>query len=147
MSYLTALHRAAHRGIAALTEAGRPFVRGPAPAWIRCALFWAPLLALVYSAGGCTSQFFPAHGPESWDIRAVNEATEGLAPLIRTEIWQCIRELRREGQAILLVDKHLDALTKLADRHVILEKGHVVWTGDSAALTAGPTIRQRWLQV
>jgi branched-chain amino acid transport system ATP-binding protein len=56
----------------------------------------------------------------------LDEATEGLAPLIRAEIWQCIRLLRSEGQAILLVDKHLDALTKLADRHVVIEKGHVV---------------------
>ncbi|MGZ8323678.1 MAG: ABC transporter ATP-binding protein, partial [Rhodoplanes sp.] len=71
----------------------------------------------------------------------LDEATEGLAPLIRAEIWQCIRLLRSEGQAILLVDKHLDALTKLADRHVVIEKGHVVWTGDSAALAADPTIR------
>ncbi len=77
----------------------------------------------------------------------LDEATEGLAPLIRAEIWQCIRLLRSEGQAILLVDKHLDALTKLADRHVVIEKGHVVWTGDSAALAADPTIRRRWLQV
>ncbi|MGZ8369377.1 MAG: ABC transporter ATP-binding protein, partial [Rhodoplanes sp.] len=77
----------------------------------------------------------------------LDEATEGLAPLIRAEIWQCIRLLRSDGQAILLVDKHLDALTKLADRHVVIEKGHVVWTGDSAALAADPTIRRRWLQV
>ena len=77
----------------------------------------------------------------------LDEATEGLAPLIRAEIWQCIRLLRNEGQAILLVDKHLDALTKLADRHVIIEKGHVVWTGASATLAADSTIRRRWLQV
>jgi branched-chain amino acid transport system ATP-binding protein len=77
----------------------------------------------------------------------LDEATEGLAPKIRAEIWQCIRLLRSEGQAILLVDKHLDALTKLADRHVVIEKGHVVWTGDSATLAGDPTIRQRWLQV
>ncbi len=77
----------------------------------------------------------------------LDEATEGLAPLIRAEIWGCIRLLRSEGQAILLVDKHLDALTKLADRHVVIEKGHVVWTGDSVALAANPSIRRRWLQV
>jgi branched-chain amino acid transport system ATP-binding protein len=77
----------------------------------------------------------------------LDEATEGLAPLVRAEIWDCLGRLKREGQAILLVDKHLRALTKLADRHVILEKGHVVWTGDSAALTADPTLAQRYLQV
>jgi branched-chain amino acid transport system ATP-binding protein len=77
----------------------------------------------------------------------LDEATEGLAPLVRSEIWQCLRQLKDEGQAILLVDKHLDALTKLADRHVVIEKGHVVWSGTSAALASDATIRQRWLQV
>ena len=66
----------------------------------------------------------------------LDEATEGLAPLIRTEIWACLARLKREGQAILLVDKHLDALAKIADRHVVIEKGHTVWTGTSAALAA-----------
>jgi branched-chain amino acid transport system ATP-binding protein len=77
----------------------------------------------------------------------LDEATEGLAPLVRAEIWDCLRRLKRDGQAILLVDKHLDAMTKLAERHVVVEKGHVVWTGNSAALAADPTIRQRYLQV
>jgi branched-chain amino acid transport system ATP-binding protein len=77
----------------------------------------------------------------------LDEATEGLAPLIRAEIWACLGRLKQEGQAILVVDKHLDALTKLADRHVVIEKGHVVWTGTSAALKADQTIRQRYLQV
>ncbi|MEZ5786274.1 MAG: ABC transporter ATP-binding protein [Xanthobacteraceae bacterium] len=77
----------------------------------------------------------------------LDEATEGLAPLVRVEIWDCLRRLKDEGQAILLVDKHLDALTRLADRHVVIEKGHAVWSGTSAALAADPTIRQRWLQV
>lgn len=77
----------------------------------------------------------------------LDEATEGLAPLVRSEIWECLRRLKNEGQAILLVDKHLDALAKLADRHVIIEKGHVVWSGTSPQLAADPTIRQRWLQV
>jgi branched-chain amino acid transport system ATP-binding protein len=77
----------------------------------------------------------------------LDEATEGLAPLIRAEIWACLGRLKREGQAILLVDKHLDALSKLADRHVVLEKGHVVWTGTSPALAADPSIRTKYLQV
>jgi len=77
----------------------------------------------------------------------LDEATEGLAPLIRAEIWACLVRLKAEGQAILLVDKHLDALTRIADRHVVIEKGHAVWTGTSAALTADPTVRQRFLQV
>jgi branched-chain amino acid transport system ATP-binding protein len=77
----------------------------------------------------------------------LDEATEGLAPLIRTEIWSCLARLKTEGQAILLVDKHLEALTRIADRHVVIEKGHSVWTGTSAALTADPTVRQRYLQI
>jgi branched-chain amino acid transport system ATP-binding protein len=77
----------------------------------------------------------------------LDEATEGLAPLIRAEIWACIDRLKHEGQAILIVDKHLEALLKLADRHVVIEKGHVVWTGTSPALSADPSIRQRYLQV
>jgi branched-chain amino acid transport system ATP-binding protein len=77
----------------------------------------------------------------------LDEATEGLAPLVRKEIWGCLARLKGEGQAILLVDKHLDALTKLADRHVVIEKGHVVWSGTSRELAADPSVRQRYLQV
>ena len=77
----------------------------------------------------------------------LDEATEGLAPLLRLEIWQCLARLKAEGQAILVVDKHLGALLKLADRHAIIEKGQVVWTGTSAALAAEPAIAQRYLQV
>ena len=80
-------------------------------------------------------------------LLVLDEATEGLAPLIRAEIWDCLALFKREGHAILLVDKHLDALLKLANRHVIVEKGHVVWTGTSEALTADPAIRQQYLQV
>ena len=77
----------------------------------------------------------------------LDEATEGLAPLIRNEIWASLKRLKAEGQAILLVDKHIDALLKLADRQVVIEKGHVVWSGSSAALASDPTVRQRYLQV
>jgi branched-chain amino acid transport system ATP-binding protein len=77
----------------------------------------------------------------------LDEATEGLAPLIRNEIWASLKTLKAEGQAILLVDKHVDALLKLADRHVVIEKGQVVWSGTSAALVNDPTVRQRYLQV
>ncbi len=77
----------------------------------------------------------------------LDEATEGLAPLLRAEIWGCLGRLKQDGQSILLVDKHLDALTRLADRHVVIEKGHVVWSGTSAALKADASVRQRYLQV
>jgi branched-chain amino acid transport system ATP-binding protein len=77
----------------------------------------------------------------------LDEATEGLAPLVRKEIWGCLATLKGEGQSILLVDKHLDALTRLADRHVVIEKGQVVWSGTSRDLAADPSVRQRYLQV
>jgi branched-chain amino acid transport system ATP-binding protein len=77
----------------------------------------------------------------------LDEATEGLAPLIRNEIWASLKRLKAEGQAIILVDKHIDALLKFADRHVVIEKGHVVWSGTSAALVNEPSARQRYLQV
>jgi branched-chain amino acid transport system ATP-binding protein len=80
-------------------------------------------------------------------LLVLDEATEGLAPLIRAEIWQRLAELEREGLSILIIDKTVDALLRLADRHLILEKGRIVWTGTSAALTADPETRDRYLSV
>jgi branched-chain amino acid transport system ATP-binding protein len=80
-------------------------------------------------------------------VLILDEATEGLAPKIRTEIWQCLTKLKQEGQAILVVDKHIKALLPIADRHVVIEKGHVVWTGTSAQLAADPSVRERYLRV
>ena len=77
----------------------------------------------------------------------LDEATEGLAPLIRAEVWDCLARLKAEGQAILLVDKHLKAMTRIADRHVVIEKGCTVWSGTSQDLAADSTVVQRYLQV
>jgi branched-chain amino acid transport system ATP-binding protein len=77
----------------------------------------------------------------------LDEATEGLAPLIRAEIWACLAKLKAEGMAILLIDKTLDALLRLADRHVIIEKGITVWSGSSAELAASPEARERYLHL
>lgn len=77
----------------------------------------------------------------------LDEATEGLAPLIRHEIWRCLEQLKSSGQAILVIDKNVDALTRIADRHYILEKGRIVWTGRSPDLAAQPDLRQRHLGV
>jgi branched-chain amino acid transport system ATP-binding protein len=77
----------------------------------------------------------------------LDEATEGLAPLIRAEIWQCIRALREHGQSILIVDKNLAILKRLADRHVIIEKGVTVWRGTSAELDVDPGVVRRYLGV
>jgi branched-chain amino acid transport system ATP-binding protein len=76
-----------------------------------------------------------------------DEATEGLAPRVRTEIWACLARLKAERLSILVIDKNVEALIALADRHVILEKGHVVWEGTSAALAADPVAKERYLLV
>jgi branched-chain amino acid transport system ATP-binding protein len=80
-------------------------------------------------------------------LLVLDEATEGLAPMVREEIWQCLARLRREGQTILVVDKYVERLVKLADRHVILERGRVVWEGSSAALNADRALWARYLGV
>ena len=77
----------------------------------------------------------------------LDEATEGLAPLVRTEIWPCLAELRKSGLTILCIDKHLNALLPLADRHFILEKGRVVWSGTSPELQAARESLQAYLGV
>jgi branched-chain amino acid transport system ATP-binding protein len=77
----------------------------------------------------------------------LDEATEGLAPLVRLEIWAVLGRLKAEGQAILLIDKNLAAVLRLADRHVIIERGRTVWTGDSAALAQAPHLREQYLHV
>ena len=77
----------------------------------------------------------------------LDEATEGLAPQIRAEIWQCLTDLKEQGQSILVIDKNVAALTRFADRHFIIEKGRVVWTGRSDELKAQPDIQHRYLGV
>jgi len=77
----------------------------------------------------------------------LDEATEGLAPLIRAEIWERLAELKQDGQAILLIDKNLEAMLKLADRHVMLASGQVAWTGTSDELTTDSTAIERHLHL
>jgi branched-chain amino acid transport system ATP-binding protein len=77
----------------------------------------------------------------------LDEATEGLAPRIRALIHSSIERLKRAGVAILVIDKDIRALLRIADRHYILEKGRVVWTGDSAQLCGNPEIQRRYLGV
>ena len=77
----------------------------------------------------------------------LDEATEGLAPLVRAEIWRVLGQLKRDGMAILLVDKNVADVAKLADRHYVLEKGQVVWTGNSAALIQDQALQTRYLGV
>jgi branched-chain amino acid transport system ATP-binding protein len=77
----------------------------------------------------------------------LDEATEGLAPLIRQDIWRCLARLKQTGLSILVIDKNVGALTRVADRHFLIERGRVVWTGDSAALAAAPDVQHRYLGV
>ena len=80
-------------------------------------------------------------------LLVLDEATEGLAPLMRAEIWQCLSRLKAQGQSILVIDKNVETLTRIADRHYLIERGRVVWSGTSAALAAAPDIQHRYLGV
>ncbi len=78
----------------------------------------------------------------------LDEATEGLAPIIRDEIWHALEHnLKKAGQAILVIDKHPEAMARIADRHYIMEKGKIVWTGTSSALLDNIDIQHRYLGV
>ena len=77
----------------------------------------------------------------------LDEATEGLAPLIREEIWTCLEGLKERGQSILVIDKNVDALTRIGDRHYIVERGQVVWEGNSAELSSNKEVQERYLGV
>ena len=80
-------------------------------------------------------------------LLVLDEATEGLAPLVREEIWRCLGRLRAAGQTILVIDKYVERLVKLADRHTIIERGRVAWQGTSAALEADRGLWQRYLGI
>ena len=80
-------------------------------------------------------------------LLVLDEATEGLAPLVREEIWRCLGRLRAAGQTILVIDKYVERLVKLADRHTIIERGRVAWQGTSTALEADRGLWQRYLGI
>jgi branched-chain amino acid transport system ATP-binding protein len=77
----------------------------------------------------------------------LDEATEGLAPLVREEIWRCLARLRGAGQTILVIDKYVERLVKLADRHTIIERGRVAWRGTSAELDGDRSLWHRYLGI
>ncbi|QEL25467.1 ABC transporter ATP-binding protein [Bosea sp. F3-2] len=77
----------------------------------------------------------------------LDEATEGLAPVIRAEIWGCIEALKAQGQSILLIDKNINVLRRIANRHYIIEKGRTVWSGSSADLAANAELVHRYVGV
>ena len=77
----------------------------------------------------------------------LDEATEGLAPLIRREIWRCLARLKQTGLSVLVIDKNVGALMRVADRHFLIERGRVVWKGSSAELAAATDVQHRYLGV
>ncbi|WP_441261066.1 ABC transporter ATP-binding protein [Bradyrhizobium sp. 521_C7_N1_3] len=77
----------------------------------------------------------------------LDEATEGLAPLIREEIWNCLSLLKSRGQSILVVDKNVDHLARICDRHYIIERGKTVWSGTSVELMAEPDLQHKYLGI
>ncbi|HLA20162.1 MAG TPA: ABC transporter ATP-binding protein [Pseudolabrys sp.] len=77
----------------------------------------------------------------------LDEATEGLAPLIRAEIWNCLERLKTLGLSILVIDKNVGTLTRVADRHFLIERGRVVWNGLSRELAAAPDVQHRYLGI
>src|SRR6266852_1305328 len=77
----------------------------------------------------------------------LDEATEGLAPLIREEIWNCLSMLKARGQSILVIDKNVEHLTRICDRHYIIERGRAVWSGTSEQLMAEPDLQHRYLGI
>ncbi len=77
----------------------------------------------------------------------LDDATEGLAPLVCKEIWNCLEWLKENGQSILVIDRNVKTLMRIADRHYIMEKGSFVWSGDSAALSSNPQLMHRYLGV
>ena len=81
------------------------------------------------------------------DLLILDDATEGLAPMVRQDIWASLAELKANGQAILVVDKNLNDLIKLADRHYIVEKGRVVWHGNTDEFTADSAIKEKYLGI
>ena len=77
----------------------------------------------------------------------LDEATEGLAPLVRDEIWCCLAALRSASHSILVIDKNVEAITRIADRHTIIERGRVVWSGSSGALANAADVQHRYLGI
>jgi branched-chain amino acid transport system ATP-binding protein len=130
-------------------------MRGPAPAWTVDRVFdlFPALRARERAMGAHLSggeQQMLAVGRALMTnpkLLILDEATEGLAPLVRREIWRCLEQLKRDGQAILLIDKNVASMTRIADRHYILEKGRIVWTGRSDELRAREDIQHRYLGV
>ena len=163
-------HRVAHQGLSLVPEGRQIFANlsveehlsafarkgaGSAPAWTPRRLFELfPRLALRRAnlggqlSGGEQQMLAIARAlVTNPRLLILDEATEGLAPLVREEIWRVLGTLRQSGHAMLVIDKYVQRLIAIADRHVILEKGRVVWSGSSAALDADRSVWARHLGI
>jgi branched-chain amino acid transport system ATP-binding protein len=80
-------------------------------------------------------------------LLVLDEATEGLAPVIREEIWTRLKQLKKQGLAMLIIDKEIDALMEFADRHYAVEKGEIVWNGTNQDLARDPAIREKFIGI
>jgi len=80
-------------------------------------------------------------------LLVLDEATEGLAPLVRSEIWDCLQELKNTGLSVLVIDKNIGPLLRIADTHFVLEKGRTVWSGSSQSLLGATDILKETLGV
>jgi branched-chain amino acid transport system ATP-binding protein len=134
------------------TAANRRDVTGPWTLEKVCALFprlSERLLSMANQLSGGEQQMLAIGRALMTNPRllVLDEATEGLAPLIRAEIWQCLSRLKAEGQSILVIDKNVEALIRIADRHYIIERGKVAWTGTSHELAAAPAVQHRYLGI
>jgi branched-chain amino acid transport system ATP-binding protein len=161
-------HRIARRGIALVPEGRQVFPNlsvdehltafsrgGPSAAWSRERLYGLfPQLATRRSrmghvlSGGEQQMLAIARALVTHPrLLILDEATEGLAPLVREEIWRVLGVLRDAGLAMLVIDKYVQRLLRLADRHVVVEKGRVAWTGTSQALDADRAVWRRHLGI
>jgi branched-chain amino acid transport system ATP-binding protein len=134
------------------TAANRRAVRDPWTLDKVCALFprlAERLLTMASQLSGGEQQMLAVGRALMTNPQLIilDEATEGLAPLIRAEIWECLGRLKAAGQSILVIDKNVEALLRIADRHYLLERGKVVWAGTSRELAAVPEIQHRYLGV
>jgi branched-chain amino acid transport system ATP-binding protein len=134
------------------TAANRRDVAGPWTLGRVCGLFprlSERLLSMASQLSGGEQQMLAIGRALMTNPRllVLDEATEGLAPLIRAEIWHCLSRLKAEGQSILVIDKNVEALIRIADRHYIIERGKVAWTGTSGELAAASAVQHRYLGV
>ncbi len=137
-----------------LVMAGRPRSGGREPWTLDRVLAFFPRLAERLNNGGAQlsggEQQMLAIGRALMtnpDLLILDEATEGLAPLVRDHIWKSLDVLKATGLAMIVIDKELDALIGFADRHFVVEKGEVAWRGTTAELVADPSIQEAFLGV